>query len=275
MHGTDVEPATEFGRRLRDWRQLRRLSQLELGLAASISQRHISWLETGRSAPSRAMILKLSRALDIPLRERNDLLNAAGFAALYTEGSLDGEHMGVVRDALRALLDQQEPYPGMVVDRRWNLVMRNAAARRLLAAAGDEALWERVGDPDHRNVAALMLHPDGLRSRIVNFEDVAPPFVQRLVRDRERSADPSLRAHLDSLIAMAGAPAEPERASAALLPVIPLALDVGVGTLRTFSVIATFGTPQDVTADELRIETLFPADAFSKAFFEGLAHDGG
>ena len=255
-----------FGSSLREWRLFRRLSQLELSLRANISQRHLSWLETGRSQPSRQMVLQLSETLDIPLRERNQLLNAAGFVSIYRERKLDEEQMGAVRGALRKMLDQQQPFPSLVVDREWNILMSNPCAKALLGAVIDDSRWDEIGGGERRNIALLTLHPRGLRPLIENWSEVAHSFVQRLRRDRDRTADPELRAHLAALIELGeDPPALRPVPSSQMLPMLSLDLRLGDQMLRLFSVISTFGTAQDVTADELRIESFFPLDSASDA----------
>ncbi|MEM7704118.1 MAG: helix-turn-helix transcriptional regulator [Pseudomonadota bacterium] len=253
-----------FGARLRGWRNLRRLSQLDLSLSANVSQRHLSWLETGRSQPSRAMVIQLAEALDVPLRERNQLLGAAGFAEVYQQRGLNESHMRSVSDALSRILDQQMPYPGLVVDREWNLVMTNRCLDLLLGAAGGDNLKNAALAPDGRlNIALMTLHPQGLRPLISNWSTAARAFVQRLRQDLAQTGDQELRQRLEQLIALAGEIPEPTVDTAPLLPMLTLDLNVGGAALKLFSVISTFGTPQDVTMDELRIESFFPADEVS------------
>ncbi len=264
----------QFGVNLKRWRTLRRLSQLDLSLSANISQRHLSWLETGRSQPSRAMVLQLAEVLEVPLRSRNELLDAAGFASMYPQQGLEADAMQAVRQALRRMLDQQLPYPGLVVDREWNVMMTNACADALLQAAGADDLWQASGsDEGQRNLALLTLHPAGLRPMLANWNQAAHAFVQRLRADLSRSPDESLRQKTEALIALAGDIPEPELPGAPLLPMLTLDLRLGDQLLRMFSVISTFGTPQDVTTDELRIETFFPVDDTSEQIFRSFCPD--
>ncbi len=260
-----------FGARLRGWRNLRRLSQLDLSLSANVSQRHLSWLETGRSQPSRSMVIQLAEALEVPLRERNQLLGAAGFAEIYQQRGLDETHMRAVNDALRRILDQQMPYPGLVVDRAWNLVMTNPSTDALLRAAGGDRLTSKALAPDGKiNLALMTLHPEGLRPLIENWEGAARVFVQRLRQDLRQTGDAQLRQRLEDLISMAGELPELELEQAPLLPMLTLDLKLGPEALKLFSVISTFGTPQDVTMDELRIESFFPADDSSDRLLRDL-----
>ena len=263
-----------FGPQLRTWRQFRRLSQLELSLRADISQRHLSWLETGRSRPSRQMVVQLCETLDMPLRERNRLLHAAGFAALYRTGDLDDERMQAIRHGLRRMLDQQMPYPSLVVDREWNLLMMNPCAEALLGMLADESWWSEHGD-GRRNLALLTLHPHGLKPLIENWHEVALSFAHRLRRDLEATRDPDLRAALEPLLAMAGEPAGRDEPDMDLLPILTLDLRLGDRLLRLFSIISTLGTAQDVTAEELRIESFFPADPDSESLLRGLGSPTG
>ncbi len=264
--------STGFGPLLRRWRRFRRLSQLDLSLSANISQRHLSWLETGRSRPSRGMVIQLAEALEVPLRERNQLLDAAGFAAIYHERGLDDADMDAVRDALGRMLDNQMPYPGIVVDREWNVVMRNGCGEALMAAVGAALPPEAVGPDGRPNLAWMTAHPQGLRRLIVNWDAAAHSLIQRLREDLRRTRDPALRERLSALMDMAGDDEAGVREPAApLMPMLSLDLRLGDQTLRLFSVIATFGTPQDITTDELRIESFFPADDASDYLLRALA----
>ncbi|MEM8983190.1 MAG: helix-turn-helix transcriptional regulator [Pseudomonadota bacterium] len=252
----------------RHWRQYRKLSQLELALAANVSQRHVSWLETGRSQPSRQMVTRLAEAMNIPLRERNVLMRAAGFAPLYRESQLDEPAMAPVRDALQRMLRHHEPLPALVVDRYWNVHEQNQAAANVLALGGDvAALNATVGGGEHINLALLTLHPDGLRRYITNWNEAAPRFVQRLQHEAAATGDAALAARFEQFVDIAGPLEHVDSPADPLLPVLPLELDFGAQKLSLFSVISTFGTPQDITTDELRIEAFYPGDAATAAFF--------
>lgn len=255
----------------RRWRQYRKLSQLDLALAADVSQRHVSWLETGRSRPSREMVVRLSEAMDIPLRERNVLLHAAGYAAAYRESGLDDPAMAPVNDALHRVLAHHEPLPAVVVDRFWNVRMKNRSADLLLGVAGDvEDMMARIGADGAFNLALMTLHPRGYRPYIVNWEQAAPAFIRRLKREALASGDPEVRARFAEFIALADDVDDPGPVGDSLLPVLPLELEVDGLRLSFFSVISTFGTPQDITTDELRIETFYPTDAQTEQFFNHL-----
>ena len=261
-----------FGALLRRARTLRRLSQLDLALQAEVSQRHLSCLESGRSRPSREMVLQIAVALDLSMRERNRLLHAAGFVGEYAQRSIEAADMRPVREALQHMLRQQEPYPGVVVDRAWNLLEANRAMQALLGLAGDvEAMWQRVCGDGPRNILQLTLHPEGLASMIVNLDDLAPLVLARTAR--EALEYPEVQPVLDAVLAYPELPRAYRRIDLqdARLPVVPTHLRLGGTDLRLFTMLASFGTPLDVTTDELRLELFFPADAESQALLEGLA----
>lgn len=264
--------ANSFPSLCRQWRQFRKLSQLELALAANVSQRHLSWLETGRSQPSRDMVVRLSDALEIPLRERNTLLRCAGFAAAYSESRLEDQAMAPVLDALKRVLEHHEPLPAVVVDRYWNLKRTNKAADLLLDIRGDrDAMLAAVSYDGEPNLALLTLHPRGLRPYIANWQQAAPAFIRRLRSEALAAGDATLRERLAAYIELAGPMDNCDTVNESLLPVLPLELDINGLQLSLFSVISTFGTPQDVTTDELRIETFYPTDAKTAAFFSSMA----
>ena len=258
-----------FARLLRDWRQKRRWSQLDLALTSGVSQRHISFLESARANPSRAMILQLSEALDVPLRERNLWLTAAGFAPLYRTRTLDDPQMAQVMGAVRMMLTAHEPYPALALDRAWNVLIANRPFEALTALLGAD-VWERVGDGE-RNLMRLFFHPQGIRSLVTNWAAVGPLLWQRATREAHELGGADMQAVLDELAPFQ----EPEilwsAMDSALLPVVPFKLALGEQRIALFAVIATFGTAQDVTTDELRIETPFPADAESEALFRQLS----
>ena len=246
------------GALLRTWREHRRLSQLELAVDAEISARHLSFIETSRSKPSREMLLKLSERLDVPLRERNRLLVAAGFAPVFSQAPLDAPVMSPVREVLRAIL--QGPFPAVVVDRRWNLVEANASALRLMGDV-DESLRTPPA-----NTLRLTLHPRGMAPRIINFAQWRAHLLDLLRREAEFSQDEQLAALLEELRAYPCDESEEVEARAGEL-VIPLRIRDGDRELAFLSTIATFGTPVDVTVAELMVESFFPADeATARAF---------
>jgi transcriptional regulator with XRE-family HTH domain len=270
---------------LKAWRQLRRLSQLELALAAGVSQRHLSFVESGRAKPSRELLLELAQTLDLPLRECNLLLHAGGFAPVFEQRSLSDADMASVRRALELTLLHHEPYPAIVLDRQWNSLLRNRAAERLIGMLGEPGeVWRRVDPSGHKNVLRLSFHAQGLRPLVRNWEQVAPHMLERLQREIVAAPmDEALHTLHRDLVAMSGLgkdqPRQPKGrgakphggSPAALTPTVNVELGLGDVTLRLFSLLSTFGTAQDVTTDELRIETFFPADDFTAAFFKELA----
>jgi transcriptional regulator with XRE-family HTH domain len=267
--------ATGFAARLRHWRERRGLSQLALALAAEVSQRHVSFLELGRTAPSSEMVLRLAAALDLPLRQQNALLLAAGYAPVWRESALGAPGLAVVRRALDFMLAQQEPYPAFVVDRRWTLLRANDGARRLvgfLTGAGPPA-----AEPSPPiNLADALLAPDALRPLIANWHDVALHFVQGVQADAAQDGTPETAALLDRLLAYPGVPriARLPAAEEEDGPVLAMHLVKGAVTLRLFTTLATLGVPRDVTAQEIRVECMFPADEVMAAVFRRWAEGG-
>jgi transcriptional regulator with XRE-family HTH domain len=250
---------TSIGPVLQYWRKARRLTQLGLAHEADVSPRHICFLETGRAKPSRQMVLLLAKVLDVPLRERNALLLAAGFAPVYAETRFDAPELGPVRTALDAILRQQEPFPAVVMNRGWDIVATNAAAARffrLLLGA------EPARQP--ANVLHLIFDANGLRPYVVNWEAVAEALVQRVHREALGGmSDPATTQLLQEILAYPGVPKRlhsPDLA-APLLPVLPVRFARGDAAFSFFSTVTTLGTPQDITLQELRIECFFPADA--------------
>jgi len=257
------------------WRKLKKLSQLDLALESDVSQRHISFMESGRSKPSREMVLALAEVLDIPLRDRNLLLSVAGFAPIFKERDLDSNEMNAVHHALEMSLEHHEPYPAIVADRNWNLVMSNEAARLLIGLIGDpEEVWQRVDPSGNKNVYRLTFHPLGMQPLIGNWSEMAKLLLLRL--QREVTADPNnnfLSDLLEELTENSGF--EVVRGITdmciPLAPILPMEMTTGGITLKVFSMISSFGTALDVTAEELKVETFFPADDFTKLFFKQLA----
>jgi transcriptional regulator with XRE-family HTH domain len=254
-----METARPIGDHLREWRQRRRLSQLDLALEAEISTKHLSFLETGRSQPSREMVLKLAEQLDVPLRERNVLLVSAGYAPVFSKRGLEDPAMQQARKAVDLVLKGHEPYPAVAVDRHWTLVAHNAAVPALLASADPVLLQPPV------NVLRLSLHPNGLAPRIENLAEWRAHLLMRLRQQIDVTADGTLTKLLDEL---AGYPA-PGGAKSPRTNVndeyggvvVQLRFRTDAGTLSLFSTTTIFGTPVDVTLSELAIESFFPADA--------------
>ena len=261
--------ADHFGVRLSAWRTRRRESQLDLAIAADISQRHLSFVESGRTLPSRDMVVRLCDALDIPLRARNELLSSAGYAALYPERSLDILEMASVRDALSRIVGHHEPYPAFVVDREWRVVLSNGSAARLVSACLDQAMLQSLSPDGALNFMRMMFEPLQMRPRVRNWPSVAPRLLARL-RNEARGDPQSPSA---ALLKELGPQAEADRSSEAPpveLPIVPLELDVEGATLRLFNTITTFGTPQDVGLQELRIEMSYPMDTATRTFLTEL-----
>jgi transcriptional regulator with XRE-family HTH domain len=258
-----------FPRLLKTWRQRRRLSQLELALEAGVSQRHVSFLESGRARPSRSMILQLGETLDVPLRERNGWLLAAGFAPVFRERPLDDPQMSQVLGAVRRMLANHEPLPAIAIDRAWNVRLANRPFELLASLLGEDA-WARVGGTE-RNLMRLLFHPDGIRPLVANWGAIAPLLWHRAHREAEALGGEELRALLAELARHQDAATLRVAEETALVPVLPLELCRDGLRLSLFTVIATFGTAQDVTADELRIESFFAADEATEEIFRRAA----
>ncbi|HEY4370684.1 MAG TPA: helix-turn-helix transcriptional regulator [Burkholderiales bacterium] len=273
MHrsATTAPALDSFGDLLRYWRGKRGYSQLELAGEAAISQRHLSFLESGRSQPSREMVLKLGRVLDIPLRQRNLMLGAAGFAAAYGERNLSDPELREVKQALDFMLAQAEPFPAMVVDRLWNRVMANGAAAVMMQwLSGAPAQRHQAPEGGEVNVIELMLDPQGLRPYIANWREVAGDVIHWIHREA-LAEGPAGPAHelLQRLLAIDGIPPDwrTPNLEARTLPFLPLVLRRDGVELRLFTAITTLGTPHDVTLHELRMESFFPADEATAAWF--------
>ena len=261
--------AHRFADLLKGWRQKRRLSQLELGLDAGVSQRHVSFLESGRAQPSRSMILQLCETLAVPLRERNDLLLAAGFAPQFAARPLSDPLMTQVMSALRLMLKNHEPYPALAVDRAWNIRLANESFERMTGLLGGD-LWARIGGTS-RNLMRLFFHPEGIRPMVTNWAAIAPLLWCRAEREAAAAGGEDMQAVLGELRPFQDASVLRVAEDTPLLPVLPVNIAWQGVRISLFTVIATFGTAQDVTADELRIETLFPADAETEALFRAMA----
>ncbi|MDP3255639.1 MAG: helix-turn-helix transcriptional regulator [Bosea sp. (in: a-proteobacteria)] len=258
-----------IGPLIRDWRQQRRLSQLDLALEAEISQKHLSFVESGRSQPSRDMVLLLAEHLGVPLRERNALLLAAGYAPVYLERALEDPALQAARAAVDLVLTGHEPYPALAVDRHWTLLATNAAVAPLLALVGDADLLRPPV-----NVLRLALHPGGLAGATVNLGEWRAHLLARLRQQVRIAADPALADLLAELLTY---PAPPTAAADHALPAdgaaiaVPLRLRVGEAVLSFISTTTVFGTPVDITLSELALETFFPADDMTAAALRALA----
>lgn len=251
-----------LGELLRQWRARRGFSQLQLAAEVGVSQRHLGFIEVGRSEPSRALVLGLARALDVPLRERNALLLAAGYAPLYADPAWDADEMRIVRRAIDRLLRQHEPFPALVMDRHWNVLHANAAAPRLFGRFVDLA-----SRPRPRNLLHLVFDPDGLRPHIANWHAVARGLFERIAREAVGGViDDRMRQLLDELrrypdVDTGWQHAEPVGAG----PVIPVTFALGGESFSYFSMVSTVGTPSAVAAQELRVECMFAADDETEA----------
>ncbi len=251
MTSTVTVPARPVGELLREWRERRRLSQLELSVQADISTRHLSFVETGRSRPTPQMIVRLTEHLDVPLRERNQLLLAGGYAPAYPQHRLDAPELASVRSALRQVLAGHEPFPALVMNRQWELVEANAAVGVLLQGVADHLLAPPV------NVLRVSLHPDGLAPRIANLPQWRAHLLEQVRRRADTTGDPRLVALHDELHAYPGGE---DHAVPQASVVLPMRLRHGGGELALFSIVAAVSTAADVTVEELLIESFYPAD---------------
>lgn len=247
---------THAGDLLREWRQRRRLSQLDLAIAANVSSRHLSFVETGRARPSSEMIMHLAEHLDVPLRDRNALLLAGGYAPAYPERGLDEPELRSVRHALQRVLEGHEPYPAVVVNRWWELVDANAGIALFTSGVKPELLEPPV------NVLRLSLHPDGMAPRIVNLPEWRAHLLARLHRQAETTGDQRLAGLHDELEAYPGGQSHPPHPADV---VVPLRYRTGTEELSFISITAMVGTPMDVTVAELAIESFYPADEMTAA----------
>jgi transcriptional regulator with XRE-family HTH domain len=255
---------------LRTWRAARGVSQLDLALQSGLSARHLSFIETGRTQPSRQALLAIGEALEMPLRDRNRLLEAGGFARVYRQTPLEAEEMGHVRGLLQFVIDHHEPYGAVVIDRYWNVIMSNSAASRSLPACSDPALL--TAQPV--NLLRLVFHPLGMRQFVVNWEEVSRQLVLRAHRELDGPGkDDQAAALLTELHGYPDVPARPVTLPPATVSdlVVPVHLRKDGIDIRTFSTIMTLGTPQDVTLQELRVETFFPADEASDHVLRSMA----
>jgi len=265
-----MHTSRSIGDHLRAWRQRRRMSQLDLASEASISTRHLSFVESGRSQPSRDMVLHLAERLDVPLRDRNLLLVSAGFAPVFPERDLKDPQLDAARRAIDLVLKGHEPYPALAVDRHWHLAAANSAVERLLAGAAPSLLRAPI------NVLRLSLHPDGLAPRIANLSEWRQHLLERLRRQVDMSADPVLAALLEELRGYP-CPARPRHAGRNGDfggVAVPFRLLSEAGLLSFFSTTTVFGTPLDITLSELALEAFFPADAATAEMLGRLASRG-
>jgi transcriptional regulator with XRE-family HTH domain len=255
------------GELIREWRKRRRLSQFELALAAGVSSRHVSFVETGRSHPSAEMVLQLAEHLDVPLRERNHFLLAAGYAPMFSQRELDAPELGPVREAIDQLLRGHEPYPALVVDGHWGLVAANSAMTRLMRGVAEHLLQPPV------NVLRLSLHPEGLAPRIINLLQWRRHLLDRVAREALVSGDPALRVLHSELAAYPAARGSSDLEAAYPDIAVPLRLRHDGAELGFIATQTAFGTATDVTVSELSIESLFPAEPRTAQALHALAGD--
>ncbi|WP_241127672.1 helix-turn-helix domain-containing protein [Novosphingobium terrae] len=264
QHGTDRRRGGELGALLRSWRSTRGKSQLDLALDANLSQRHLSFIESGRSAPGRETLVAIAEALDIPLRDRNALLLAAGYAPLYREAAWDAPQLQSVTAAVDRMLRLQEPYPAVLMDRYWNVLAANDATLRFFGLFIDMA-----ARPAPRNILHLMFDPAGMRPFICDWDRVSASLLTRV---RREAVGGVIDARLQSLIAaleayppVEGPAARSMTVEDEALPMIPLGFEKDGMRLRYFSMVSTLGTPAEINAQELRVECMFPADEITQA----------
>jgi len=255
----------ELGAMLRHWRDLRGTSQLELSSHSGVSQRHISFIESGRSSPGRQTLLDIAEALDVPLRDRNSLLLAAGYAPVFSDAPWNAAEMQGVTRALERMLRQHEPFPAVVMDRYWNVLVTNEAAPRFF-----NCFIDMKKRPSPRNMLHLMFDPDGMRPHVADWHQVAPTLIHRIVRESVgHFTDSGTQELIGALLSYPGTKAEWNTSTAVptttTLPVIPLGFIHNGATLKYFSMVTTVGTPQTIAAQELRIECLFPVDESTEA----------
>jgi transcriptional regulator with XRE-family HTH domain len=255
-----------FGGLLRWWRAQRRMSQLDLASEAATTPRYVSFVETGRAQPSRQMVVRLARALDVPLRERNGLLLAAGFAPLYARAPLDAPELARVETALTSMLAQHEPFPAVVMDRSWDIIRANAGAQRLFGG-----MFAPAPVPDPANVLRLMIEPGPVRDHVANWDEVVPALLERARREAVGGVLDGATAELVEQLRCRPdvAAVDATTATTASAPVVDVRFHLDGTTFAFFSVISTLGTPVDVTAQELRVEAFFPSDEATRTAWAG------
>jgi transcriptional regulator with XRE-family HTH domain len=259
---------------LKGWRITRKCSQLQLSMSAGISQRQLSFIESGRARPSRDTVLHLAEALEVPLRERNTLLQAAGFSGIYPARNLDDPSLSAVRDALNLLLERHEPNPALLVDKQTNFLAANQAARHVFGQYGDiEEMLRKCCGNGAPNLMRLSFHPDGLRPHILNWTQIAPVMLMRARQEAVSSGNEALLKLLDEITNYPGVAevCQKTQCSVETQPTLTLDMECGGRRLQLFAMFSSFGWPQDLLTDELRIESFFPADAESARLLSELA----
>jgi transcriptional regulator with XRE-family HTH domain len=266
--------ANDLGALLRQWRGARNMSQMEASLEAGVSQRHLSFIEIGRSVPSRETLIGIAEALEIPYRDRNSLLLAAGYAPMYEDAGWDEQDLRSVTEALKRMLRQHEPFPALVMDRYWNVLQTNTAAPRFFNSFVDLS-----ARPQPRNLLHLMFDPAGMRSFIANWEEVARTLIQRVYRESVgRVMDEKSQDLISALLAYPGTKPEwrnsPVQSAPSDLPVIPIRFMKDGETLSYFSMLTTLATPQAIATQELRIESMFPMDGATETRHARIMNQG-
>jgi transcriptional regulator with XRE-family HTH domain len=263
-----------FATMLKQWRQHRHVSQLDLAMQAGVSQRHVSFLETGRANPSRPMVLALAGSLDIPLRERNSLLQSAGFSAAFAEGDLDAQSHQIFRQALQQTIDHAEPYPALVLDGKWNMIMANQATLRFFGQFIDPfAALVEIGNPEQFQIVRLCLHEKGFLPYIVNWEPLIASFLSRARRALlANPKDEHLPVLIEEIVSHPRAPKDWRRVwSGKAAPAIEMVMQKDDQQYRLFTMLAHFGAPTDVTLEEVSVEMFYPADEATRTQLEDLA----
>lgn len=264
------ETPPRFGRALKEWRERRGVSQLGLALASEVSQRHVSFIEVGRAQPSRTMVLRLCDALNVPLRERNAMLTAAGFAPVYSEHALGDAAMTPVREAVDFIMKAHEPNMVLAVDLHWNVVAANGPMLRFMAALLGERAGDLLGGGEPLNAMRMMFGKGALKPFVANWTDVAAQMLQRLRVERDWSGgDKGLSALYDELRAEADELDDPPRENAS--PLLTIALDLKGKRLTFFTTLTMLTTPHDIMVEGLRVETFFPADQETRAAMAAFA----
>lgn len=263
-----MENVQTVGNLIKNWRERRRKSQLELALDAEISTRHLSFVETGRAKPSREMILLLAENLQIPLRERNKILITGGYAPIFTEKNLGDDSLSTVRTAIDLILKAHEPFPALAVDRHWNMVAANRIVPLILDGVSPKLLENPV------NVLRLSLHPEGLAPKIVDFSLWRNHILRRLKKQVTETADSGLEELYDELKNYPFEKKQNEKSLEANPDIIvPLKIETKFGLLSFMSIVTVFGTPIDITVSEIALETFFPADEATRKIFYKMAED--
>ncbi|WP_169569803.1 helix-turn-helix domain-containing protein [Sneathiella limimaris] len=266
--------SSDFGSLLKKWRKVKGFSQLDLAMAADSSARHISFIETGRSQPSREMVLRLAVAMEVPLRDRNRLLNEAGYRSAYTERPLEGKGLEQIKRALSFILDKQEPYPALVMNRCFDILMINHTGAKFVSALGLQ-LGGQNGPP---NILRMSLHPDGFRNVVKDWEQSAGHMIHRAYRQlRGQDENDRLAILLKEVLAYPGVPEsfQVEDPTKDALPVLPIEFMLNGLNLSWITTVASFGTPQDVTAEEVMVECMFPSDEQTDRFAKALSNGNG